>query len=110
MFTIKSGVKCQTKKNENFRDPDLLSADNLPSAKTECMDKEDCIMFYDECGKGKNFRYCSKLGSENYPAPVKSTMDDCNGKEDFLYIKGKSTQLSALTLTNLVLAMLDIFK
>ena len=81
VYAIKSGIKTTTNSNGK---PTVLNAIDLPSAKKKCSEMQDCLMFYDECGLGNAFRYNSLVGYE-----VASDKNSCNGKEDFLYVKGK---------------------
>ena len=80
-FDIKYDVKCDA-------DPDeaVSFATDIDTAKKTCMANPECLMFYDECGEGQNFKMCSNPGRE-----AKSTCENSNREgRDVLYIKGNN--------------------
>ena len=45
---------CKTPKTQ-------LTSKNLLNAKQECSQNQNCTMFYDRCGKGNEFWFCSDV-------------------------------------------------
>ena len=67
----------------------LMSSTNLKDAKQECEDKAACYMFYDVCGGGTEFRYCT------YRSPQR-TAESCGS---ILYIKKNKGNLYVINMS-----------
>ena len=64
-FIITAYEYCKPQKPTNWID--------ISDAKKKCTEQNDCYMFYDRCGKGKEFRYCTN-GAEILSSGCGSTL------------------------------------
>ena len=58
-FPISAYEYCKPQKLTNWVD--------ISTAKRKCVEENDCYMFYDRCGNGNEFMYCSH-GAEIIPS------------------------------------------
>ena len=79
MYNIRVGYSCTPFVKMN--------STSITDAYQECQDKPSCSMFFDECGKGTDWNYCTPTGTEIQSYMNLHKKGNANVLNDSLYIR-----------------------